>query len=56
MCYRYLPLMVVGLPWLAYGLLDLVVAVLRSDHRTLTDLVSGTEMATRSSILARRGE
>ena len=50
----YLPLMVVGLPWLAYGLVDLVVARMRSDRRTLTDLVSATEMATRSSIRARR--
>lgn len=53
--FRYLPLMVVGLPWLAYGLADLVVAGMRSDRRTLTDLVSATEMATRSSIRARQG-
>ena len=53
--FRYLPLMVVGLPWLAYGLVDLVVAGMRSDRRTLTDLVSATEIATRSSIRARQG-
>jgi glycopeptide antibiotics resistance protein len=50
---RYLPLMIVGLPWVAFGLLDLLVAWMRSDRRTLTDLISATEMATRSSILAR---
>lgn len=51
---RYLPLMVVGLPWVAYGMLDLVVAWMRSDRRTFTDLVSGTEVVTRSSILPRQ--
>ena len=51
---RYLPLMVLGFPWLAYGLIDLVVAGMRSDRRTLTDVVSGTEMATRSTIIARQ--
>ena len=51
---RYLPLMVIGFPWLAYGLVDLVVAGMRSDRRTVTDVASGTEMATRSTIITRQ--
>ena len=51
---RYLPLLIIGLPWMAFGLLDLLVALLRADRRTLTDLASRTVSVTRTSQRARR--
>ncbi len=51
---RYLPLLIIGLPWVAFGLLDLLVALLRADRRTLTDLVSSTVTVTRTTRQTRR--
>ena len=43
---RYGPIPVVGLIWLALGVVDLVVGLIRSDGRTFVDLVSGARVIT----------
>jgi uncharacterized RDD family membrane protein YckC len=43
---RYGPIPLVGLIWLALGVVDLIVGAIRADGRTLVDLVSGTRVIT----------
>ena len=43
---RYGPIPVVGPVWLAFGLVDLGCATIRSDNRTVVDVVSGTRIIT----------
>jgi len=53
---RYLPLAVLGLPWAVFGIVDLLVASRRPDRRTLTDVVAGTVVVTRTVMSAERDE
>ena len=43
---RFGPVPVVGPVWFAFGLIDLTCALIRTDRRTLTDLLSGTVLIT----------
>ena len=43
---RYGPIPLIGLIWLGLGVVDLIVGAIRTDGRTLIDLVSGTRVIT----------